>query len=293
MADKFNTKTPKEKWADQVRVIGYDPITAAQIATQPLTKIDDHLDITDEELILTPTEKGLIAETTVALNLLRKKLGLDPIFLNLSRFHVLTQQDWGQLVAPYIDDRDAVSLFGHCYFVCCEEKRRFAFDLSHEIVHAAAFLSVKVVPNKKLGHRLILHRSGLSRFHPVSNHMDYLGLTEGVTELIGVNLRGVMSKISKVLNKQERQWLENRVTYEPTVRLVCNLAKRLAQAEGKAMSYVTMALMRDYFTGSTEFLRLLHRHEKETIGILRDMDDTDEAALAAATRLNFVTPPSE
>ena len=121
-------------------------------------------------------------------------------------------------------------------------------------------------------------------------------MPSGCTELVAINLRAVLEKISKILSKDEKVWLKNHNAledYAPFVDIICDLFDLIATKEDKVMSQINMLLLRDYFTGSCEFLRLLRKHSLGAIEILRKMKDEMEDAQQAAVSLGIVEPPTE
>ena len=295
MANKPKVKIPKEKWADAVHVTGCSPRKSQKIVELLRKKVDDQMEVSAFELPLSDDEIGIIKETITVLNLLRKKLGLDPTSFSLNRFHVLEQKDWDRMIAPHAPHCDAISLMGHCYFLYCKELKRFAFNLTHEIGHAASYLSVRV-EHQKSGYHLTVDRYGLTKFRPKVGYLDYRGLNEGTTELVAINLRAVLEKISKILSEKEKIWLKNHNAledYAPFVNIICDISDLIAHKEGKPMGQINMLLLKDYFTGSCDFLRLLRKYDSDAIKILRNMNDETKDAQQAAELLGLITPSTE
>jgi hypothetical protein len=163
-----------------------------------------------------------------------------------------------------------------------------AMDLTHELAHAASFLTVDVVPIVGVKPRLMLRRSGLAVYQYVDDRTDFSGLNEAVTEIAALRQRNILAKTSTVLTEAERESIFGRVLYYPHVRLMIDLIAETAPAEG-GVDQTVRRLFLDYMTGTFDFLRRLSRipGRHRSVLILREMGTEDEAPLVAAEKLGL------
>jgi len=237
------------------------------------------LDELEHELAKTAEEERVIGASVAALNDLRRELGLEAVRLDPANVHIMTETElwtrWG-------NSRDAFAGLGHAFV-----PRRYLFactaqSLTHELVHLSAYRAV-IDPALAGDEAVRLIRSGLSRTVYAGGRLQkmFLGLDEGVTELIAIEVRRRLVERSGLLDERTSRLLLTDHSYPAQVRLATELIK--LAAGGREEGSARRLLFADYFAHSSKFLKRLARVRPGASKMLRTMDTGTDTLVVAAT----------
>ncbi len=290
MNDDGKTVVPAEKWADHVEVIVASEEKAAALRAKFLGAFDEPYGVA--EMNKTATERTLIAEALVALNEFRVGVcNLPAISVAEERVHILEPPDFVAVCGAGVDGK---SLFGHIYLPGNERLSTFCFCLTHELVHVAGYLALRVAETIMVdtqGNRRISAdeiRDGLLREDPTRgwDMPCFDGLNEAATEAAAQVVRAYLTRRTSLLDAQEKERVRKMASYEPQL-VVCKKLAQVVTPAGWAEKIAWQTLFRDYMRGTDDFLHLAESWLPGAWNHLKMMGTKPFDAYCAAEALGF------
>jgi hypothetical protein len=232
-------------------------------------------------LVKTGEEKRCIAAACAALNEVRRELGLETVLLDAGNIHVVDECEFW---TRFGNSRRAFTEFGHVFLPRRYLLLNFLQDLTHEIVHLAAFRAV-IDPMRPRDEAVRYMRSGFSPLdgQALTQRWRFSGFNEGVTELLAAEVRKRLAARTSLLNETMTEILVNELSYKAQVRLVRDLIGLAGGADEEATRRVVFL---DYFNRSPVFLRRLAYAKSGAVSLL-SMMATDAETLEVAEKLGF------
>lgn len=235
-------------------------------------------------------EDGVIVTGVAAVRSLLDRLGFPGRPVAAERVHLLTPEAYRDAIGP--DGPDGMTLYGHVYLQRDDDPARLIHSVTHELVHQAAYLSLEVSESRDeatgdIVHQANARRGGLVTFssgRPDRPHFQ--GLNEGVTELIAHDVRKTFIGLSGALEETIKEKLVCFWAYSYLCLLTAHLIRRAAGGDMDRLPTQRL-LYRDYFLGTSSFLKKLRRSDPRAPSILRRLDASLEGAIAAAEMLGF------
>ncbi len=245
----------------------------------------------------TPYERRVIREAIAGLNVLRSEYGLGTIVIPTRLVHVMDPQAFDTFMRRDRDLRrrknmpEGSTAVPHSFVKRREDRPRFIRTMTHEIVHMAAYVLVVLRVDMDVdtlqfsaGLEIAERRNGIK----VGNQ-GFVGLNEAITESLARSVRERMMISPRHLSHRTLDAVLEYGDYEPQVIVLRHVIGEVFKNPSFGMS---LALW-DYFTGSSDFLRLIRKRRPAFISPLRAMTGFERSALKTAVDLELKNAAAE
>lgn len=277
----------QEHWCDRVVFVGvptHQETAIHETLAGPLPEIFRVCDLqkTKEEL-------QLIEEMNYALNRVLADFGRSPQYIDPSRVHILTKEEFKTKVEG--GDTAGKTQFGHVYLI----RKRFvdlAGDLAHELVHAAGFFCVQATGTKTSNNKTSIcfrkRRDGLVFLQNVKPEiLRFNSVNEAATEQLAHAVRMRFASVTNMLAKNEKRYLRKSLVYRACIRFLrCAISEISRKTEHSEQTLRRMAY-NDYLRGSCDFFRLVSREDKQLLRALFELQAETKDVRRAAAKLGY------
>lgn len=270
------------RWADQVRTRCNDKKEAEYIRKKLSGPLPDSADVTYCELKKTDFESYAIDKIGKLLDVMCQSVQLSPRGITKGRVHILSQNDFRLIMGG---TSDAVTIMGHSYICRAEDPVTMLFLLTHELAHLASFLSLICISKPAVNY-VSWHRSGFS-VQTTQSGNTFTGLNEAATEIVAGLIRTMLVRKGDELDDSTREEMKNGYLYAPQVRVLESVIETITSYREMDEAAALMAVIDNYLTGKTNFLRMANHYLPKSVPILRAMSEEPNSALIAAHALGL------
>lgn len=266
----------------------------------------EHEDVV--ELEKTALEKRLIKETLEAINKqLLSEVGVKNMNIPEERIHIVSPEEYKRRFQLEYPDFAGIFSTGHVYIQRTGDTLDFINRLTHEMIHAASFESLKIrqIPVDKEQSKLakifnktrVINYSDRMGFHFTHVHpkdkkmtSGFVGLNEAFTEWLAHNIRMQLVKsgqLKDIITDKEGEILESRFTYGWQIMVLIKVLAFAKEPNAKGGQLPIWEAVGNYFQGDYSFLQRLEKKKKGATKTLFNMGITHEDAEKAAKELGF------
>lgn len=279
----FDLRRPGEHWLGKLELMAGEDVDEASCQAMGEMMLSCFPPYRDDltELALTPAERSAMAVMVRAVNRVRGRLGIDAIRLTSARLHILPVTEY----RTHFGLGDDQANVGHIYFpeYLRHSREKWALALSHEIAHLSSFVIMRAYMEPEDEEGEIRKdtgqvRAGLYRLGDDGSD-EFVGLNEVVTDYVAVLMRRVVATTRGRLAGPCKATRDEIRSYLGQCELVFELCRQMAASPAfpwDDQKDVWSALLRDYWTGSDEFLDTLAEAAPDMHGFLRTLDDSRE-----------------
>ena len=276
-----------EKWANEVRVTAATPERETALRQEYSGPLQEPYGVLDTEK--TQMEIDAVGETARAVNdFLQLFCGLPPLGFSPDRVHIIPREQFAAKVSKFGQGK---TMLGHIYLWQGLPVTDLISCLTHEMVHAAAYLSL-VVREVDGRRQITCRRMGMLLADPTYglNLPHFHGLNEAVTETAAVGVRHVLAaRLPHLLGPDQQHSLCATVHYECAVTLIDRIVAKLA-GNGSETNEIWKTLFLDHIKGTDAFLALLDARLPGATDVLRCTGARPDEVAPALEKLGF---PSE